>query len=106
MTAASILDDSPFQVTTATGLYAPKDYDLVFRGPVSVRTALSASINVPAVRTLLLVGVTPFVERLRDLCFKGLIEDPDFYGYSIALGSADVTLAELVNAYRTLANHG
>ena len=106
LTAASILDDAPLHVTTATGLYVPQDYDQVFRGPVSVRTALSSSLNIPAVRTLLLVGVTPFVERLREIGFKGLTEDPDFYGYSIALGSADMTLAELVNAYRTLANHG
>jgi penicillin-binding protein 1C len=106
LTAASILDDAPLHVTTATGLYVPLDYDQVFRGPVSVRTALSSSLNIPAVRTLLLVGVTPFVESLRGIGFKGLKEDPDFYGYSIALGSADVTLTELVNAYRTLANRG
>jgi penicillin-binding protein 1C len=106
LTAASILDDAPLHVTTATGLYVPHNYDQAFRGPVSVRTALSASMNIPAVRVLLLVGVTPFVERLRELGFRGLTEDQDFYGYSIALGSADVTLAELVNAYRTLANHG
>ena len=106
LTAASILDDAPLHVMTATGVYAPHNYDQVFRGPVSVRTALSASMNIPAVRVLLLVGVAPFVERLRELNFRDLTEDPEFYGYSLALGSADVTLLELVNAYRALANHG
>ena len=91
---------------TSTGLYVPQNYDKTFRGPVTVRTALSSSINIPAVRTLLLVGVAPFVERLKDLGFVGLTRDPDFYGYSLALGSADVTLYELVNAYRVLANNG
>ncbi len=106
LTAASLIDDAPLYVNTSTGLYVPQNYDKTFRGPVTVRTALSASINIPAVKTLLLVGVAPFVERLKDLGFVSLTRDPDFYGYSLALGSADVTLYELVNAYRVLANHG
>ena len=106
LTAASLIDDTPLHVSTSTGLYVPQNYDKVFRGPVSIRTALSSSINIPAVRTLLLVGVAPFTERLKDLGFVGLTRNPDFYGYSLALGSADVTLYELVNAYRVLANHG
>ncbi len=106
LTAASILDDAPLHVSTPTGLYVPHNYDKDFKGPVTVRTALSASMNIPAVKTLLLVGVAPFVDRLRGLGFGGLTESPDFYGYSLALGSADVTLLELVNAYRTLANGG
>ncbi|OPY74697.1 MAG: Penicillin-binding protein 2D [Syntrophorhabdus sp. PtaU1.Bin050] len=106
LTAASVLEDSPLHVTTANGLYVPHNYDNIFRGPVSVRKALSSSINIPAVRTLLLVGVAPFVEGLRELGFASLTEEPEFYGYSIALGSADITLYELVNAYRVLANGG
>ena len=106
LTPASILEDSPLHVTTPTGLYVPRNYDNIFRGPVSVRIALSASINVPAVRTLLLVGLNPFVERLKNLGFDSLTEDAEYYGYSIALGSADISLYELVNAYRTLANNG
>ncbi|MEI5617472.1 hypothetical protein WB403_51155, partial [Streptomyces brasiliscabiei] len=37
LTAASILDDSPVQLDTASGLYVPQDYDNAFLGPVSVR---------------------------------------------------------------------
>jgi penicillin-binding protein 1C len=106
LTPASLLDDSPLQVPTVTGLYVPQNYDHFFRGPVSVRTALSASINIPAVRTLLLVGLQPFMDRLRRLGFESLTEEADYYGYSLALGSADITLSELANAYRTLANGG
>ena len=106
LTPASLLDDSPLQVPTATGLYVPQNYDHLFRGPVSVRTALSASINIPAVRTLLLVGLQPFKDRLKQLGFDSLTEEADYYGYSLALGSADITLRELANAYRTLANGG
>ncbi len=106
LTPASLLEDSPLQVTTPTGLYVPRNYDNVFRGLVSARTALSASMNVPAVRTLLLVGLNPFWDRLRHLGLTSLSEDAEYYGYSLALGSADISLLELTNAYRTLANGG
>jgi penicillin-binding protein 1C len=61
---------------------------------------------VPAVRTLSLVGIEPFLSKLRQLGIRGLNESGDFYGPSLALGSADVSLWELVNAYRTLSNEG
>ena len=63
-TAASILDDSPVQLDTASGLYVPKNYDRSFKGPVSVRHALAASLNVPAVRTLIIDDVQQFRDRL------------------------------------------
>ncbi|MGH8674705.1 MAG: penicillin-binding protein 1C, partial [Burkholderiales bacterium] len=106
LTAASILDDSSLAVTTAAGLYVPQNYDHSFRGKVSLRTALGASLNVPAVRTLALVGYEPFYEKLRALGFESLTRDADHYGYSLALGGAEVTLLALANAYRTLANGG
>jgi penicillin-binding protein 1C len=106
LTAASLVDDSPVSLVTPTGLYVPQNYDRDFKGLVSARTALSSSLNVPAVRTLMLVGADPFVDRLRLLGFEDVIEDGDFYGFSLALGSAEVTLWQLVNAYRTLAVGG
>ncbi len=106
VTAASLLDDSPANLVTPSGLYVPQNYDREFRGPVSVRTSLSGSLNVPAVRTLMLVGTERFADRLRELGFEGVVESGDYYGFSLALGSADVTLWQLANAYRTLANGG
>ena len=106
LTPASILDDSPVQLDTASGLYVPQNYDRGFKGPVSARTALAGSLNVPAVRTLLLVGVEPFRDQLWDLGYHGLVEDGAYYGFSLALGSAEVTLLEQVAAYRALANGG
>jgi penicillin-binding protein 1C len=53
-----------------------------------------------------MTGVEEFLRALRDLGFKGLAEDGDFYGPSLALGTADVNLWELVAAYRALANGG
>jgi penicillin-binding protein 1C len=105
LTAASVLDDSPLHIPTERGLYVPHDYDHRARGPVSVRTALSASLNIPAVRTQLLTGTAPFAERLRRSGFD-LQHPADYYGFSLALGTADVSLQELTNAYRTIARGG
>ncbi|MCI0468940.1 MAG: penicillin-binding protein 1C [Nitrospirae bacterium] len=105
LTAASILDDSPINISTPRGVYAPHNYDSSFKGYVSVRTALSSSLNMPAVRTLMLVGTDAFVKRLGELGF-GDLNDGEYYGLSLALGSLDVSLYELVNSYRTLANSG
>jgi penicillin-binding protein 1C len=106
LTAASLLDDSPVNIVTPGGLYVPQNYDREFKGLVSLRTALAASLNVPAVRTLALLGPEPLVDRLHGLGFEHLRQDAEYYGYSLALGSAEVSLWELVNAYRTLANGG
>jgi len=106
LTAASIVEDAPLQIATPTGLYIPENYGNDYLGPVSVRTALSSSLNTPAVRSLLLVGVEPFVERLKRIGFESIRQEPDYYGFSAALGSIDISLSELVNAYRTMANGG
>lgn len=106
LTAATVLDDTPYNLATSNGLYVPQDYDREFKGPVSARTALASSLNIPAVRTIVLTGVPAFHQRLRELGFTSLVDDPEHYGFSLALGAADVSLLELANAYRTLANLG
>ena len=106
LTAASLLDDSAVNIVTPGGLYVPQNYDHGFRGLVSVRSALAGSLNVPAVRALTLMGPDARVERLRALGLSSLRKDGDYYGYSLALGSAEVTLWELAGAYRALATGG
>jgi penicillin-binding protein 1C len=105
LTAATVLEDSPMAISVTTGLYRPANFDKSFRNMVTVRAALGASLNIPAVRALELVGVDTFVETMAQLGFSNL-QRADFYGPSLALGSADVKLIELANAYRTLANKG
>ena len=105
LTAASILDDSPVGLSTAGGLYIPQNYDKTYKGPVSLRTALGASLNVPAVRTLVMVTPERFAQRLVALGLP-LQHGGDHYGHSLALGSAEVTLVSLANAYRVLASEG
>ena len=105
LTAASLLEDSPTQINTASGLYIPQNYDRQFKGWVSVRTALASSLNVPAVRALVMVSPDAFARQLRSLGLP-LKEGGDYYGYSLALGSAEVSLLTLTNAYRALGNRG
>jgi penicillin-binding protein 1C len=106
LTPASLLDDSPLDMAVISGVYQPQNYDSQFKGFVTSRTALASSLNVPAVKTLSLVGIEPLLKKLRQLGIKGLHESGDFYGPSLALGSADVSLWELTNAFRCLANEG
>ncbi len=105
LTAASLLEDSAAQIATPSGLYIPQNYDRRFKGWVSVRMALAASLNVPAVRTLVMVTPDAFFQQLRQLGLP-LRENAGYYGYSLALGSAEVPLLHLTNAYRALANGG
>ncbi len=105
ITPASLLNDSPAQIATAAGLYLPQNYDRRFRGWVSARTALGASLNVPAVRVAGLLGPDALVQRLNDFGLA-LPEPGGFYGHALALGGADVSLLALTNAYRALANGG
>ncbi len=105
VTTASLLDDAPLDLAAGGGLYMPQNYDKGFKGWVSVRTALGSSLNVPAVRTLVLVSPHRFARTLVSLGLP-LTQDGDYYGYSLALGSADVSLVTLTNAYRALANGG
>lgn len=106
LTAASLIEDAPIDIVTPTGLYVPRNYENDFKGWVSTRTALASSLNVPAVKVALLVGLDSMVSRLRQLGFSGISESGEYYGPSLALGSVDVSLWQLVNAYRTLANGG
>ena len=105
LTTASLLDDAPLDLAAGGGLYIPQNYDKDFKGWVSVRTALGSSLNVPAVRTLVMVTPHRFAMTLKALGLP-LAESGDYYGYSLALGSADITLLSLTNAYRALANGG
>jgi penicillin-binding protein 1C len=105
LTPSSLIDDSPLDMPATGGVYRPRNYDNKFHGLVTARVALASSLNVPAVKTINLVTVDSVVEKLRQLAFRD-IRDADYYGLSLALGSVDVTLWDLVNAYRTIANNG
>ncbi|WP_291271066.1 PBP1A family penicillin-binding protein [Geothrix sp.] len=82
--------------------YEPKNYERDFWGPIPIWEALRDSRNVPAVRTLDDVGVLNVIDFARKCGITGTI--PPYP--SMALGSADLTLKEMVRGYATIANGG
>ena len=105
MTAASILLDEPTAISWGGDVYRPTNYDKHFYGPVSVREALGSSLNVPAVKTVTIIGLHEAYHVLQMIHLSQL-KEPDFYGVSLALGAVEVRLDELANAYRIYANQG
>lgn len=103
ITPASLLDDAPLSLQAAGSLYQPQNYDRGFRGPVRVREALASSLNVPAVQVGAMLGPEALFEGLNRAGLK-LTHGAGFHGHALALGSADVTLFDLVQAWRGLAN--
>jgi membrane carboxypeptidase/penicillin-binding protein len=101
-TASTILMDTPFVVDTGSSLWRPENYSETFSGPMTVRFALSHSVNVPTAKLYLDFGLAPVIENLRKLGFaEDLPEVPALF-----LGAGEVTLAEIVAAYSAFANQG
>lgn len=105
-TAATILPDIARSYATSLGPYRPRNYDRRYHGPVRVREALASSYNIPAVELTERLGAPALLRTLRDAGFSSLDHSPGYYGLGLALGNGDVTLVELANAYRALANRG
>jgi penicillin-binding protein 1C len=101
----SLLDDSPAEIQVGTGIYNPTNYQSNYHGMVTAKVALASSLNIPAIHVLETVGTNEFVDLLEKFGFSEL-QSPDHYGLSIALGSLDVSLWELVNAYSVFPKRG
>ncbi|MGC4014399.1 MAG: penicillin-binding protein 1C [Luteolibacter sp.] len=103
----SIVADIPTRFRTPEGLNLPGNFDHTHRGPVSIRTALACSLNVPAMRELNdLGGPEPLYHLLGELGLTTLDQRPEHYGLGLTIGNAPVKLLELTNAYATLAREG
>ncbi|MBI2600988.1 PBP1A family penicillin-binding protein [Candidatus Daviesbacteria bacterium] len=85
--------------------YAPVNYDGTFHGPVSIRTALGSSYNVPAVKILATVGVDEVVQTAKDLGIT-TFTDPKRYGLSLTLGGAEVKMIDMMSVYGSFATNG
>ncbi len=135
-TAATLIADLRAVFITAEGLpYVPQNYDQAYHGPVTLRTALANSYNIPAVKALDHVGVDALIElanrlgiawrqgagvgsqesggRSQESGVRGqplLIPDPrpliPGYGLALTLGGGEVRLLDLTAAYAAFANGG
>ena len=94
-----------FDLTTDFGNYTPNNYDGSNRGALTMRTALANSLNIPAVKTLGLVGVKEAIKTAKDLGITTLT-DPDRYGLALVLGGGEVKPIEMAGAFSAFANNG
>lgn len=106
VTPATVIADVPRTYRTPNGSYSPRNYDREFRGPVLAREALASSYNVPAVTLAERVGASSLLRTLHSAGFASLSASAEHYGLGLALGNGDVTLLEIANGYRALANGG
>jgi len=102
MTAATIFSDTPQDFNG----YKPKDYDLKYRGDVTLRRALSNSLNIPAIEALNKIGLDPVIANAKAAGLTTLDKSASDYGLPLALGSAQARLTEMTNAYAAFANGG
>ena len=105
-TPASVIGDVKTYINSPGGYYIPDNFDKKFRGPVTVRDALANSLNVPAVRWLYNYRISEFQNILLKSGLSSIDKSPDYYGYSIALGSAEVRLIDLASAYSIFTQKG
>jgi len=102
LTPADTIFDEPIAIPMGSTIYAPKNYYGKYSGIVTIQRALELSINVPAVKTWMMVGpqrVSDFAHRL------GITSDIPPYP-SAALGAAGVSPIEMTAAYNVFANQG
>lgn len=104
--AASVLPDLPHTYRISTGPYQPQNYDRRFHGPVRAREALASSFNMPAVDLTDRLGAGSLLRILHQAGFASLAGSADQYGLGLSLGNGSVTLLEMANGYRGLANGG
>lgn len=102
---SDILSDVP-QFYGATGVYIPRNFNNKFNGPVSMRVALASSLNVPAVILLSDIGISNYMSLLDELGYESLKGTRASTGLSIALGSCEVTLYEMVKAFSVFTKDG
>ena len=106
----SLIPDIPTQI----GSYAPKNFDLSYDGAVPAHSALSRSLNVPAIKMLQQYKYQRFYETLQQVGITTLTNNADFYGLSLILGGCEVTPWDLAGVYASMArslnhqtkNHG
>jgi penicillin-binding protein 1C len=106
ITASTVLADKPTCFAQSGQKdYCPDNYDNQFHGPTQVRFALGNSFNIPAVKALVLNGLTNFIASSSAFGITTW-QDPNKYGPSLTLGGGDVTMQDLSTAYGVLANQG
>jgi penicillin-binding protein 1C len=86
--------------------YAPENYDQKFNGYVTVEYALEHSLNIPAVKSLQLLGHDKLIQKLAACDFKQIKKDQNKLGLSMILGGCGATLEEMTGLFSSFASNG
>ncbi len=106
----TVIFDVPTEFSTScssnpNSCYHPDNYDNLFKGPISMRSALAESRNVPSVKTLYLAGLDATLKTAKDMGIHTLGESKT-YGLTLVLGGGEVSLVDMTSAYGVFANLG
>ncbi len=101
-TPESTVYDTPVRYRDGSGYYSPQNYGKNYSGPISIRTAIKFSANVPAVKMGKTVGLDKVIQTCRTLGIKSPM-DPVV---SLPLGAIGVSPMEMAGAFATFASNG
>jgi 1A family penicillin-binding protein len=105
-TGVTKVDDSPLTLPNGDGtLYKPMNYDLKFRGQVTLRRALANSLNIPAIKVLQFATIPDTLNTAKSLGL-GTLKNPNDYGLSLVLGAGNVRPLDMAAAYSGFATGG
>lgn len=99
-------EEDPSQPKPEDRIWEPNNYSGNYYGAVNVRTALSNSFNIPAIKAVKFAGIQHTVDVARRMGETDSLDPNGGYGNSFALGTEPVTVLEHTNAFATLANNG
>ena len=102
ITPATIIRDKPINIDG----WQPQNATRRFYGDVTVRQALARSLNIPSIKIMQDYGLEKSIEAAKNLGITSLDKDPSEYGLSIAIGSAEVPLQQMTNAFAAFADGG
>lgn len=103
-TDQTIIVDEP---TDFGGGYRPNNFDMSFRGAITMRSGLAQSLNIPALKTLRdFAGLQDTMNLAKKMGISTLTRDASFYGLPFALGGADVKMVDMASAFSVFANGG
>jgi penicillin-binding protein 1A len=101
-TPADVILDAPFRIEADGVVWQPHNYSRATSGPMTIRRAIEQSINIVAARIIDEVGIETVVDYAHRMGVKSELVPV----YSLALGSSDVTLMDMVDGFATLSNMG
>jgi membrane peptidoglycan carboxypeptidase len=86
--------------------WIPQNYDLRYHGTLPLKMAMGNSLNIPAVKVEMKIGVPAVLSAARRMGVQSLTKDDDQYGFSLTLGASEVTPVDMVTGASTLATLG